>query len=261
MQITTINNVLIRHNEIKQRDSIWFLHAFGDSGLIYQEAFDSKLADHCNLYVIDFPGFGASPLNLDHTSIKSHAELLVQIINGQTAQNQKVNLVAHSIAGLIGTRICQVLDDQINYFFNVEGNLTEADSYFSSKPLQYETADAFYESFKTEIFELAQKEERFKRYYANLRFAKPEGMRNWSVSSQEFVKDNRCGHEFVVLSCQKLYIWGTKDTPQSTQEFIKQHNLPNRMYDGVGHWHMHENAEVFYRDVYKILTENKDAND
>jgi len=251
-KIKTLNQIFIRHNEIdNSRQSIWFLHGFADSGLAYKEVFESILNNNFNIYVVDLPGFGVSPVNPNYHSIKEQADLLSKTILEET--QEKVNIVAHSMAALIGTWTCQILKGKVNCYFNVEGNLTEADSYFSSKPLKFETVAEFTTSFEKEIFELAKSEERFKRYYSSLRFANPEGMRNWAFTSQKYIKNNKCGEEFNNLNCKKLYIWGDLDTPKDTQKFIKKYQIPNRLYSGVGHWHMSENADNFYSDINEVL--------
>ena len=78
-----------------------------------------------------------------------------------------MNLVAHSLGALIATNICQVLKSKINYYFNIEGNLTAADSYFSSQPLLFDTLEEFTSSFEKEILEASISDDRFKRYYAS----------------------------------------------------------------------------------------------
>lgn len=256
MKIQTRHNLFIRHNEIDQaKQSIWFLHGFADSGLAYKEVFESPLNKSYNLYVIDLPGFGVSPLNPGFLSIKEQADLVTLLIKEETVDQQKVNIVAHSLGALIGTWVCQNLEAKINCYFNIEGNLTEADSYFSSKPLQFQTANEFITTFEKEIFEIAKSEERYKRYYSSLRFANPEGMRNWGVTSQVHIKGNKCGVEFKNLTCDKVYIWGDVDTPIATQDFIKAQKIPNKLYQGVGHWHMVENAKELYKDIkVKIKT-------
>ncbi|WP_271785252.1 alpha/beta fold hydrolase [Aquimarina algiphila] len=254
MKIKVLDEILIRHNEIdKNKQSIWCIHAFADSGLAYKEIFSSNLASNFNIYVADLPGFGVSPLNSSYLSIKEHSNFLSKIILKENKKQKKVNIVAHSLGGLIGTWVCQQLKDQINYYFNIEGNLTEADSYFSSKPLRYGTAEEFAKMFEEEIFEKAKKKEAYRRYYSSLRFAEPDGMRNWGFSSQEHIKNDKCGFEFKKLTCKKVYIWGNIDTPKETQEFIKEHNLTNRFYKEVGHWHMIENPETLYNDMNEIL--------
>ncbi len=254
MEIKVLDGLLIRHNKIdKNKQSIWFVHAFGDSSLAYKEVFNSSLASNFNLYAVDLPGFGMSPLNFKNWSIKEHSNLLSKIILKENKKGSKVNIVAHSLGGLIGTWVCQQLNNQINYYFNIEGNLTEADSYFSSKPLQYKTASDFATSFEKEIFEHAKEKETYKRYYSSLRFAEPQGMRNWGFSSQEHIKNNKCGLEFKKLTCKKIYIWGDIDTPKETQKFIKEHDIPNRFYAGVGHWHMIENPESLYNEINEII--------
>lgn len=254
MKIKILDGLFIRHNQIeKNRQSIWFLHGFADSGLAYKEVFDSSLSIEFNLYVVDLPGFGASPMNSEYTSIKEHADLLSKIIKKETENSGKVNIVAHSIGALIGTWVCQQQSEKINFFFNIEGNLTEADSYFSSKPLSFKTAKDFIKSFEGEIFEYAIKEERYRRYYSSLRFAMPQGMRNWGITSQEYIKNNKCGFEFNNLNCNKIYIWGDLDTPKETQDFLKEQNIPNRLYRGIGHWHMVENSENLYHDIKSAI--------
>ena len=225
MQIKIVNDLFIRHNGIEEsRQSIWLLHGFGDSGLAYREVFESPLNEILNIYVVDLPGFGSSPMNSEYLSIKAQSELLTQVIDEISGDSQKINMVAHSIGGLIGTWICQNLEEKIHYYFNIEGNLTEADSYFSSKPLGFDSANEFAQSFILEIFEKALKDESYRRYYSSLRFAHPEAMRNLSLTSQEHIKGNQCGEEFQKLTCQKLYIWGDIDTSEESQLYIKKYN-------------------------------------
>lgn len=254
MLIKTKHNVFLRtNNKVDCKQSIWFLHGFADSGLAYKEVFSSTLNQDFAVYVVDLPGFGVSPLQPDYPSIKDHAELMSKIIKEEINKGQTVSIVSHSLGSLIGTWICQELGSKISYFFNIEGNLTEADSYFSSKPLKYNTTQAFSEAFNEEVFHRAKDEERYKRYYSSLRFANVQGMENWSRSSQEFVKGNKCGYEFLELDCNKCYIWGDVDTPYETQKFIKEHSIPNTQYKGIGHWHMVENPVQLYDHMHQIL--------
>lgn len=254
MNIFTRHNIFIRSNEIKSdRQSIWLLHGFGDSGLAYKEVFDSPLSELVNIYVPDLPGFGVSPFNPQYLSLKEQAALLTRIIEEECPQDQKLNLVTHSIGALIGTWVCKDLGERINYYFNIEGNLTEADSYFSAKPLKFDGAEEFATSFQKEIFELAKSDEGYKRYFASLKFAEPEGMRNWSLTSQEHIQNNRCGVEFIKLKCRKIYLWGDKDTSKESQEFILKQDIPNKLYRGMGHWHMIENSEQLYGDIYEMI--------
>ncbi len=254
MTIQIRHKVFIRTNQIKSgRQSIWFLHGFADSGLAYKEVFESPLNEDFNIYVIDLPGFGVSPINPDFLSIKQQATLVSNIIEEEIANQGKVNLVAHSLGALIGTWVCQNLKEKINYYFNIEGNLTEADSYFSGKPLKFNSTEEFVTKFDEEVFELAKFEERYKRYYCSLRLAEPEGMKNWSFTSQEYIKEGSCGIEFKELNCKKVYIWGDVDTPKETQSFIEENKIPNQLYAGIGHWHMVENAKQLYTDINKKI--------
>ncbi len=260
LQIKILDTLFVRHNVVDQsKQSIWFLHGFADSGLAYKEVFESSINGHFNIYVVDLPGFGVSPLNPTCIGIKQQAELLSKVILKETSQQDKVNIIAHSLGALIGTWVCQTLTNKINCYVSIEGNLTEADSYFSSKPLKFDTAQEFATSFQKEIFEIAKKDDRFKRYYSSIRFANPEAMRNWGFSSQEHIKGNKCGYEFKDLPGKKLYIWGDVDTPEETRDFIKTHEIPHQMYPGIGHWHMIENAGEFYSDINRIIKTGRNS--
>ena len=253
MKISVMEGMLVRHHQASDDSpSVWFLHGFADSGLAYRQVFYSPLKEDFNLYVVDFPGFGASPINLDYPSIQEHTRLLLKAVVRE-AKGNRVSIVAHSLSGLIGTWICQHLKEQVNHYVNVEGNLTEADSYFSRKPLKYETSVEFAKAFEQEIFEKSNTDARYRSYYSSVRLADPEGMRNWSLTSQEFIKNDQCGLAFKNLRCDKTYVWGDVDTPQETQTFIHEHHLPNRHYEGIGHWPMVENTDVFYYDIGEII--------
>jgi len=165
--------------------------------LVYKEVFESPLNDRFNLFVIDLPGFGVSPINPDFLSIKEQATLVSKVIEEKTSKLDKINLVAHSLGALIGTWVCQNMKERVNHYFNIEGNLTQADSYFSSKPLKFASMEEFVVSFKEEIFEIAKSDERYKRYFSSLSFAEAEGMKNWSLTSQEHILGNKCAKEFM----------------------------------------------------------------
>ena len=252
MPITVRENIFIRtNNHVENRSSIWFIHGFADSGLAYKKVFESDLAEKYNLYLIDLPGFGVSPINPSYLTIKEQADLVTKIIKGESASSQKVCIIAHSLGALIGTWVCTNLPEKISYYFNIEGNLTTTDSYFSSKPIKYTSAAAFAISFEKEIFEKAKTNPIYRHYYSSFRFANPEGMRNWAFTSQEYIKENQCGFAFKNLPCNKVYIWGDVDTPIETQKFIHENQIPNQLFKGIGHWHMLENA----RNLYGYISE------
>lgn len=253
MTIEIHQNIFFRtHRVAKAAPSLWFIHGFGDSGLVWREAFASPLAQKYNLFAADMPGFGVSPFDVNCTTLDAQAHKLAQIIKA-TCGAAPVAIVAHSIGGLIGTLICQQLGNQVMAYISAEGNLTKADSYFSGKVLQYESAEVFYTEFKQEVFAKAQDSEAYRRYYSSLNFAQPEALAGWGVSSQHLIKDNACGNAFVALSCPKVYAWGQQGTPQETQQFIAQANVPNHQFANAGHWHMVERPALFYDFVAKVL--------
>lgn len=74
------------------------------------------------------------------------------------------------------------------------------------------------------------------------------------MTSQEHFLDNKYGKEFMELTCKKkIYILGDTDTPKETQKFILENDIPNQLYQGVGHLHMVENSKQFYEDIHQKL--------
>lgn len=253
MNIEIHQNIFFRtHRVAMPALSLWFIHGFGDSGLAWAEAFATGLAQKYNLFVPDMPGFGVSPFAPNCTTIEAQAHKLVQIIE-KVSSATPIAIVAHSIGGLIATRLCRQLGSRVAGYVSVEGNLTEADSYFSGKVLQYQNPRVFHQAFKQEIFAKADASDAYRRYYNSLSFAQPEALVGWGTSSVPHVKNNACGKDFKALTCPKVYLWGSQDTPPETQAFIHQQNIPNKQFEDAGHWHMIENPERFYNFVENIL--------
>ena len=252
--LSIVKNILIRCQiEPRAIGSIWFIHAFWESGLSYKEMFNSKLSERFNLYVPDFPGFGASPLQVDMTSLENSAEILVELIETISPKGN-IFLVAHSIAGIIGTWVAQKLDGRVKAYFNIEGNLTAQDAYFSGQALNYELAQQFKDDFVEIVYEMAHGNVAFKRYFASVCFAHPEALMGWGKSSAQFGISS--GEDFRTLQCPKLYYWGEKTTPVETQRFIEIASIPNMRFRDSSHWPMIDQPEKCSEDILNFFLEN-----
>ena len=146
--------------------------------------------------------------------------------------------------------------DQVNTFVSIEGNLTESDSFFSSQPANYATADAFYAYFEPQSAAKAVDDGSFRRYHQGLKMATPEALRQWSLSSTTYVEGDRCGHEFGQLSCERRYLRGDVATPQTKRDFLSAHQIPNSCYPDTGHWLMMEQPEPVYDEIRKVIQHN-----
>ncbi len=252
MNIEVIENTFFRLNKIDEaKGDIWLIHPFGESGLCYSEVFKSKLVENYNIFIPDLPGFGVTPNYGNPLTVDGLFEKLKQLIEN-ISKTDNLHIVAHSVSGILGTRLSKYLREKIKLYISVEGNLTTADSYYSSLPIHHDK-DEFYKIFTNSVFENVKSRDDFKRYSASIQFANIDSLYEWGKSTKDYIKDNLPGKEFMELECPKIYIWGDKDTPKETQEFIAENNIPNVFLKSIGHWPMIEIPEQFYDLVSKFI--------
>lgn len=247
--IITLNNIFIRNSTTQNsKGDVWFFHGFGESGLSFIEAFSSPLRNNFNIYIPDFPGFGASPLQTSTVSLENSEELILRVL-ATISKNNKIFIVAHSLGSIIGTWICQELKSQAVGFFNIEGNLTREDAYFSGMARDYEDADKFHKNLLSHIYEKARNTPALQRYFASICFAQPVALLGWGKSAATHSETRKSGREFASLDCAKLYYWGIESTPEATQNFIKTKSIPNKCFGKGSHWPMVEHPEQCYGDI------------
>ncbi|MEO1049584.1 MAG: alpha/beta hydrolase [Bacteroidota bacterium] len=248
MEIEIIQKTFLRTSRIEHPiGHIWFIHPFGESGLCYKEAFHSRLVEKFNLYVPDLPGFGASPNYGRARTMEELVSCLVGLID-EISAHANLFIVAHSVSGLIGTELCKHYKDKVKGFISVEGNLLEIDSYYSSLPINHSEND-FHKIYTDSVFEKAASRIDFRRYLSSIYFAEIDSLVQWGKSTEKYISGDKPGVEFMHLTCPKRYVWGDKDTPAETQEFIEKNRIPNIYFEGIGHWPMIEVPEKFYNAV------------
>ncbi len=254
MKIAIKNGAFLRLSETAAaKADIWFIHGFGASGDAFREALASPLAAQYNLYIPDLPGCGASPPAAEPLSMRETADLIAGLI-GTISAGRPLAIVAHSLGGILGTWLCQTLGKRIKTYINVEGNLTEADAYFTGLAGEYDSAAGFYAAYKSKVFALlAAGGDALHRYYASVLLADPEALWVLGKSCVQATGEKKSGAEFVRLDCPKRYYWGDVSTPPQNREFIARMNLPYKLFPGCGHSPMIDNPGDFYRAVLHDL--------
>ncbi|MBI2342480.1 MAG: alpha/beta fold hydrolase, partial [Deltaproteobacteria bacterium] len=165
MPITTYkDSVFIRfRNGNKRKPHIWFVHGFGASSDSFREAFELKHLRRYTMFAPDFPGFGSSPALRSPHNITRSAELLKKLIRKFSPQNPVI-LVAHSLGGLIATKLALSLGKKISGYVNVEGNFTSADCFFSGKAAKAGNPVKWKEDFWQKLYKLGLKDKSLGRY-------------------------------------------------------------------------------------------------
>ena len=138
MNIRVEQNVFLRAHETANAQSIWFVHGFAESSFSFADLFQTPLRDHYNLYAPDFPGFGVSPFQTHGGSIQEASLILLDLIE-RLSSDDRIFLVGHSLGSVLCTQGAQLKPERITAFVSIEGNLTEADAYFSGQATRYNT--------------------------------------------------------------------------------------------------------------------------
>ena len=250
MKIITHHNIFLRcSGEIEAPKDIWLLHGFGESGLSFREVMASSLANSYRLLCPDMPGFGVSPFDSNIESLRDLYQVILQLIR-EVSGDRPIVIMAHSMAGILGTWLCEELQNQVVYYINIEGNLDHVDCFFSGKANDYDDPNVFYHNFCQDLAKVRNNVS-LERYYASVLLADPLAMYRMGRSS--YLATAEAGAEFAALQTPKIYLWGDSSVSPSTQEFIRQHDLPNHRFENCGHWPMIEKIDEFLTVLKAVL--------
>jgi pimeloyl-ACP methyl ester carboxylesterase len=225
---------------------LWFVHGFGESGLSFHEALASPLAAAHNLYVPDLPGFGVSPPDPEVRSIASAAAVLVSLIS-KLSGARPVVLVGHSLGALVAVEAARDLGAQVALLVNVEGNLTDGDTYLSGLTSQHGAGD-FYKVLTGHVAAFSGDREALLRYRSSLRLADPETLWCLGRSGVEATGATRGAESFLALSRPRAYYWGGSSLSPKSLGLLRgwPAAIGKREFQDAGHWLMITQTERFY---------------
>jgi pimeloyl-ACP methyl ester carboxylesterase len=253
--------VFVRQNgHDPARGTLLFLHGLGDSGRAFDEAFAADGLDAFNLIVPDMPGHGESAGFPDgHVTFDGYVAHLWSLLD--TLNTRSLLVVAHSMGGPIGARLC-ASDTRgiVRGLINIEGNLTTKDLFLSGKAVAADERGEFDHWFRVRFVEeivgekLAPKDPASRRYYESLKLCRAEA---FLENSRELVRRSQPSVEYphgeiaetyLSLSLPKLYCFGG-GCPAETRTFLEEHGEEHRHFPGAGHAVMIDAASEFYAEV------------
>ena len=259
-----------RHNEINHgKTTLLFVHGLGESGFCFKEVFQYERFGEFNVMVPDLVGYGRSSKALDDNySFDVQVNRLQQLMTDKLYGD--IIVIGHSLGGDLGTMLCA--DDQdghIKAFVNVEGDLTQDETFISSQADEANKDKDFIRWFNEDfkkwqvLKEWGKRYDSCRRYYASLQFCRPEA---FLQNAQELVKRNTAldgefkseiGKMYYDLSIKKIFCYGKESIkPGSlTLKFIKNKNLESKKFPGAFHWVMIDQDEKFYPFLYEFASE------
>ncbi|MEW6184038.1 MAG: alpha/beta fold hydrolase [Bacillota bacterium] len=248
----------IRHTGVNRRPALLFIHGLGESGLCFDEAFRSPELKDCGLVVPDMPGCARSSHAFDGDyGMETQVRRLRRLVDHLGLESFYV--VGHSLGGDLGVLMASCDNEgRVKGLVNVEGNLTPHDTFISGKAAAAaESGDFtgwFEEDFKEKMVlkGWGSRWESCRRYYASLRFCRPEA---FLAEALEICERNRplpgrteslTGTAYAGLQIPKVFCWGSESLAQETLEYLEAASLRHRRFEPAFHWLMIDRAEEFY---------------
>jgi pimeloyl-ACP methyl ester carboxylesterase len=264
--------LFVRHSELhRSRPVLLFVHGLGESGLCFNEAFESSDMNEYSVVVPDMLGYGrSSNAGSGDYSIESQIRRLWRLVDFLHLGSFYV--IGHSLGGDIGTFMASSdTQKRIKGLVNIEGDLTPHDIFFSNKVVSAAEEGNFTEWFEKEFKEelalkgWGSKWSSCRRYYASLQFARPEA---FLANAKEIYQKNQAlpgrrecltGFTYADLKIPKIFCWGSESLAKGTLEFLESSSLHHRKFEPAFHWPMIDQAERFYAFLSDFVRRSRDA--
>ena len=246
--------------------TLLFLHGLGESGQCFQEVFEDRRFDNCNIIVPDLIGYGKSSEAADGDyGFGAHIEKLWKII--EYFKIHDLIVIGHSMGGDIATLLCASdKKNKIVKFVNIEGGLTQYDLFISQETVNAAETGNFAQWFHDEFMtakvlkDWGQKYPSCKRYYSSLRDCRPEAFlsnarelcqRNTALPGKQ---RSETGRIYCSLSIPRVFCYGTESLSSGTIDFLEENKLKYQSFDDTFHWLMIDKAREFYSFLYEFIT-------
>jgi len=248
----------VRHSTIySERPTVLCIHGLGESGLSFQELAVELYQREMNVVVPDLIGYGRSSAAEDAGGYRfdSQIDCLWKLINDKFGLSEVV-LVGHSMGGDIGTLMCAGEPNRVRKFINLEGNLTEADTFICSSAVRASEVGKYDDWFQSN-FVGQPASASLRRYYASVRFSRGEA---FLENAREMHDRNRAaadgspgeiGSTYASLSVPRLFCWHALN--DSTQAFLIDQKLANEEIDSESHWMIVEQPKMIAATVRQFV--------
>lgn len=241
------------------KESIVFIHGLGASKETFLEAFGRREFQSFTMLAADLVGFGDSdkPANFSYL-MKDQAKILRKTID--LLGLDRFHLIAHSMGGIIGIELGEMIHDRFCSFINAEGNITAEDCTMSKRIAEMGEEHFAREGFEQLKHSIAEESERtqdrpLRDYLKSLSKATPKSLYKSSIST---VHESNFGDlltRFAQLPFYKCYIYGEKNKDVfPAEEMLKQEEIPLFYISRSGHLMMKENPDEFYGLILSIIS-------
>ena len=230
---------------------LWLIHGFGDDHTIFDSVFQSPLAEEANIFTIDLPGFGKSPL--EAIPATAHLQHLLKNIEAQNLQIPTV-LLGHSMSGVFATYLAQHTHLKKILLMVLDSSLYADKARITGDVNTYQHAEDFKQSVLQKVQVLLPEEPDLAHYLESAGSSDAETLMYCSKEGIVLRDQDKIAHAYSQLSCPKYYLIGDRSFTvrghQKAMELCKNELvwIPN-----AGHWPMLDTPNTFWHRVHSLI--------
>jgi pimeloyl-ACP methyl ester carboxylesterase len=229
------------------RPAILFIAGFGDNSSMFSGLSITHLAETYRLLLLDLPGFGAPPLEVD-TTLDSLAQFVVEEAKEVGAEI----IVAHSVASIVASIAAKQSDCPITTIISLEGNITAADAYFSGTAADYNSPDAFRAAFLARLDEMAANAPTIARYREAASQADPQALWQLGTDARHF-SATRVPGEILAEAAHVTYLYNPSNCPEATIRWLEENPMDRIVLNNATHWASVDQPEMLADKIAETL--------
>lgn len=220
---------------------------FTDSALSWRPLMASLPELSCEVSVIELPGFGAAPPPVWTAGLTAYADEVVRVVRAQW--QEPVVLIGHSLGSVIAVRAAHLLGTSCAALVSLEGSMTKSDDYFSSRSAGFDDPGIFQRDFAEAVDAMVQTGQAPSSYADAVRQADARSMWLLGRDASASGVGDAFGAEYRALAVPTLYVWAAGSTPPATQDYLRDHGIPNHRLDVEHHWPWQQAPDVVARVI------------
>jgi len=215
----------------KGEETIILIHGLIGSKGNFRTIWNIPYFDKFGILSFDLPGFGKSSKPKDFSyDMKDQAKICKLIIEKLNLKN--IHLVCHSMGGVIGLMLIEMIPERMKSFSNLEGNLVLEDA-----SLSREINDLTFEEFESGDL-LGEKDDH------NIVFKSSKSIIHWTDTGNLLER-------FIDLELNKTYFYGEKHRLTSVE--LLKGKVETIMISKSGHFLMRDNPEELYSKLAEFI--------
>jgi pimeloyl-ACP methyl ester carboxylesterase len=252
------DQIYVHVNRIgKDFPDLWLVHGFTESSECFNSIFSAQLAQCYNLYLPDLPGFGKTKYIPDHHNLSESHKVIARLI-GKYSLQKDICLLGHSLGGAIAVQIAAEKSVSVKLLLSIDGLLCE-DLGKTSNLSYVEDFMSSPDTFKRFIVKQLRVKEKnspyIQRYLDNIKKTEARVLYEWAMAMLNILAKDRVYNQFVALTCEKYFIFGSESINSSNITAIKKSpSIPSIEISSVGHWPMLEEPNTFWAIIGRLLT-------